>query len=87
MSKATFVPAVTETRTVEVSPAKVTLELSIRDVQVLRAFLGQGACPASGKLHRVLTDLHADHDIPLVRVENAGGFPGLRIDPTDLVAE
>lgn len=42
MSKATFVPAVTETKTVEVSPAKVTLELTV--IEALHVATLVGGC-------------------------------------------
>ena len=40
MAKATFIPAVTETKTIEVEPAKVTLELTVKEVQHLHALTG-----------------------------------------------
>lgn len=40
MAKAAYTPAVTETKTVEVEPAKVTLELTVKEVQHLHALTG-----------------------------------------------
>lgn len=65
MSKATFVPAVTETKTVEVSPAKVTLELTIEEAKTLLAVIG--ACTrgqALMPLYRSLVDTFAVSGIP-----------------------
>lgn len=65
---ATFVPAQTETKTIEVAPAKVVLELTPRQAQQLRALIGETtgadgwaiydplarACEAAGVAHTYL---------------------------------
>lgn len=61
---ATFVPAVTETKTVEVSPVKVVLELTVSDAQVLRALLGQTKGFSLMSLYEGLNATHEIHGIP-----------------------
>lgn len=61
---ATFVPAQTETKTVEVAPAKVVLELTPRQAQQLRALIGETTGADGWALYE-----------PLERACEAAGMP------------
>lgn len=66
MSIAKFIPAVTETKTVEVAPAKITLELTVSDSQVLRALLGETCGPRLLDLFTALESIHERNGIEKV---------------------
>lgn len=70
MSKATFTPAVTETKTVELEPAKVTLELTISEVQMLRALIGRCSYGVLGGVYEALESLEVKHDISRIKLAN-----------------
>lgn len=85
MAKATYTPAVTETKTVEVEPAKVALELTVAEAKHLAALLG--ACNSTNvsafykeevdnfKLYRALEHVveKAGHAVPYSHASIKGG--------------
>lgn len=68
MSKATFVPAQTETKTIEVAPAKVTLELTVEQAQALLALVGCTCGTTLLPVYAALRDLHGTSQITRKRL-------------------
>jgi hypothetical protein len=80
MSTAKFIPAETKTKTVEVAPAKVLLELTVEDAARLRALLGRTSSGAISVPYRALTDLaqlgripymHLSESVPTIKLGGA----------------
>lgn len=64
MTKASFTPAKTKTETIEVEPAKVVLEMSVREAQELRAVLGKLSAGSLYDMYLKMGKLHGEHNIP-----------------------
>lgn len=62
MSIVTFTPAKTETQVVEVSPATITLTLTLREAHIVRALLGNCSDLGTYKLFTELSNTLEEHD-------------------------
>jgi hypothetical protein len=85
MAKAVFEPAVTQVEVVQLSPATVTIVLSLEEAGRLRALLGQCSWrPETGVSQGLYDELHG-MDLPWFKVkrQNGDAIPAMFVTPTD----